>query len=474
MKRISRRLALPLLLAALSLLATDPALAQLEAGAATREITPDEFPVNLVGGFSPAPTETVHDSLQARALAFRNGEGRAVIAILDVIGMPVETAEAIKSAAAAETGWSPGEMLLAGTHTHSAPSVGAGGSGPQHAFHLKAVAGGVAAIVEAVSRLEPAQVAFASDEVPDEVNNRRWFLEEGTMAPNPFGEIDLVRMNPPRQHIVKPAGPTDPEVAVISLRRGNRRPFALFSNYALHYVGNIPGRGVSADYFGEFARIAPYRTGGNPPEDFVAMLSNAASGDINNIDFRGTRPPRGPFEQIRQVATKVADASWRALREAEYTGDAAVAMRERRVPLAYRKPSPETLAEARRILTLSEAELQELPRLANHYAARSIRLAEGPDELEAVIQAIRIGDQAIVSFPFEVLVEIGLEIKERSPFPRTLVISHANGSYGYLPTPEQHALGGYETWLGTCRVQEDASVILTDQLLEMLEELKSE
>lgn len=61
--------------------------------------------------------------------------------------------------------------------------------------------------------------------------------------------------------------------------------------------------------------------------------------------------------------------------------------------------------------------------------------------------------------------------KKRSPFARTMVISIANGSYGYLPTPEQHKLGGYEAWLGTCRVQEDSSVVLTDQLLEMLAEL---
>ncbi len=51
-------------------------------------------------------------------------------------------------------------------------------------------------------------------------------------------------------------------------------------------------------------------------------------------------------------------------------------------------------------------------------------------------------------------------------------IGLANGRHGYLPTPEQHRLGGYETWIGTNVVQEDASVILTTQLLEMLAELK--
>jgi neutral ceramidase len=89
-----------------------------------------------------------------------------------------------------------------------------------------------------------------------------------------------------------------------------------------------------------------------------------------------------------------------------------------------------------------------------------------------ILQAIRIGEQAIVSMPFEVFVEIGLEIKQKSPFPHTFVIELANGGYGYLPTPQQHELGGYETWIGTNKVQKDASVILTKNLLEMLEELR--
>ena len=87
------------------------------------------------------------------------------------------------------------------------------------------------------------------------------------------------------------------------------------------------------------------------------------------------------------------------------------------------------------------------------------------------IQALRIGDLAVCAIPFETFVEIGLDLKKRSPFPQTMVIGIANGYHGYLPTPEQHKLGGYETWLGTCKVQEDASVILTNNLLEMLAEL---
>jgi hypothetical protein len=75
--------------------------------------------------------------------------------------------------------------------------------------------------------------------------------------------------------------------------------------------------------------------------------------------------------------------------------------------------------------------------------------------------------------PFEVLVEIGLEIKKKSPFEQTFLISMANGGYGYLPPPNQHKLGGYETWLGTSRFQPQSSELLTNHLLQMLHELKS-
>ena len=113
------------------------------------------------------------------------------------------------------------------------------------------------------------------------------------------------------------------------------------------------------------------------------------------------------------------------------------------------------------------------PRLAQHYAQQTINAAErAEDTLTVRLQTIRIGDLAVCGIPFETLVEIGLDLKARSPFPQTVAIGLANGRHGYLPTPKQHRLGGYETWLGTNVVQEDASVILTDNLLEMLAELK--
>jgi hypothetical protein len=80
-----------------------------------------------------------------------------------------------------------------------------------------------------------------------------------------------------------------------------------------------------------------------------------------------------------------------------------------------------------------------------------------PDSLRIVLQTFRIGELGIAAIPFETFTETGLAIKAASPFKTTFTIELANGGYGYLPTPEQHQLGGYETWLGTNRVETDAS-----------------
>ena len=123
----------------------------------------------------------------------------------------------------------------------------------------------------------------------------------------------------------------------------------------------------------------------------------------------------------------------------------------------------------------NEEKINRLPKRAQNYARQVVRAAERvEDTLKVQLQAIRIGDLAVCGIPFETIAEIGLELKDRSPFPQTMVIGLANGRHGYLPTPRQHRLGGYETWLGTNQVQKDASNILIDNLLEMLAALTSD
>ncbi len=448
----------------------------LRAGAAAVDITPRQFPVNMPGGFNENPADGAHDPLHARALVLSDGNETLALVVVDTLGLSRETVDSAKAAIEARCGLAPNRILLCATHTHSAPPSGTT-SGPAEAvaYHKVLLDGIVEAAAQAHAALRPAAVGVGVHPLPEEVFNRRWHLKPGKMPPNPFGQFDTVKMNPENNPDVldRPAGPTDPDITVFSVQDTSRKPLAVLANYALHYVGGTPRGKVSADYFGEFARLMPSRV--SKSDGFVAMMTNGASGDINNIPFLTTRPPREPFEQVRIVAQKAADAAWHARRSIEsHRSDLRLGMSQREISLRYRRPTAEQVAAAKAVLAISDpAELEKLPRLAENYARRTVAAAERKEEAaDVVLQAVRIGDFAICAIPFETFCEIGLDLKKRSPFPRTMIISHANGSTGYLPTPEQHRLGGYETWLGTCRVQEDASVAITNELLAMLAELK--
>ncbi len=454
--------------------AAPAAHAELQAGTAVVDITPDQWPLAPRGSFFPQPIEGAHDPLNVRCLVLSDGDTRVAMAVVDSCMVHREQLDPAKAAAAAATGIPVENMLVSATHTHSAPFANASNGTPQElAYQEKLIAGITEAIVKAAGNLQPARAGWSGHDLADEVHNRRWFLQPGSVPTNPFGEdTDIVKMNPPRDPrvLINPAGPIDPEVSVLYLEDAKGKPLSVYAAYSLHYVG-ATGNQMSADYFGEFARLMPVRVG-RPAEAFVAMMANGTSGDINNINFTDPTPPREPFEQIRIVAGKTADAATRAIRSIETkSGDLPLSMVQREVTLKHRAPTPEQLERARNIVKVDAEGEKKLPRLAKAYAERTLKLAEEPETTGVLVQAIRLGDLAICTLPFEVFAEIGLELKRRSPAGDTIVVELANGGYGYLPTPGQHQFGGYETWLGTCKVQEDASVILTDHLLEMLDEL---
>ena len=470
-----------LIISLLTALIISPVSAQdtpvFRAGAFAADVTPQQFPLNMPGGFSANKAEGANDPLHARALVLDDGKTSLALVVVDNLGLSPELIVEAKKLASEKTGIPVEKMLISSTHTHSAPSSGGGKEGsPEAAYRERLLDGLVESIVKAHETLRPAAVGAASHPLPEEVFNRRWHLKPGKMEPNPFGKMDEVKMNPGTNPdtLDHPAAPTDPDFLILSIQDEKRKQIALYSSYALHYVGATPRGQVSADYFGEFARLLPSRLRGDGT--MVAMLANGASGDINNIPFTVTRPPRETFEQVRIVAQKAADAAWFAHRKIEsHEKNPRLGMVERQVELRYRRPAEEDIAAARKVLgTTVKEEIDALPRLAQHYAARVIAAAERAEETITVpVQAIRVGDLAICGLPFEVLVEIGLEIREKSPFGETMVIGLANGRHGYLPNPKQHALGGYETWLGTNTVEVDSSEILTKHLLEMLAELEA-
>jgi len=452
--------------------------AAFRAGAARSNITPD-LGRDIIGGFHPFPAAHVHDDLWAKCLVLDNGKARLAFVVCDLLGLSRGVSDEARRLVQEETGFPAGQVLVAATHTHSAVSALGGRYSLTPALddYQKFVARRIADAVRcALNNLEPARIGWATASVPQHVFCRRWFLKPGTMPANPFGGTnDLVKMNPARASasLDKPAGPTDPQICLIAVKSLDGRPLALFSNYSLHYVGGVRGADISADYYGVYSdRIQQLLGADRQDPPFVAMMSNGTSGNINNIDFTKPGEKLPPYARMKEVANDVAQAVYAAYQTIPWHDGAPLASAFEEIDLGFRHPTAEQLERAK--VTLAKLAPGAKPKtLEEIYAARTLDVNAAPARWKFALQVFRVGEVGIATFPNEVFSEIGLELKARSPFKPTFVASLAHGYFGYLPTPEQHKLGGYETWLGTNRLEVDASPKMIEALLRMLQQLKA-
>jgi hypothetical protein len=459
----------------LSLFATDLRAqdkAKLRAGAAMSNITP-RLGRAIVGNWTQPRATNIHDELHARCLVLDDGQTRLAFVICDNVGIDRQVYDQAKRFVEQETGIPAAHQLMAATHTHSGPSWNGRDDGDEDYPHFLArrIADGVR---RAVQNLEPARIGWGVGQEPNQVFNRRWKMKPGTPLPNPFGGTDRVLMNPGigNPNLLEPAGPIDPGVSFLSVQATNGRPIALLANYSLHYVGGTRPGEISADYFAVFAdRIQELLGADRLDPPFVGILSNGTSGDVNNNNVRGSRDRLAPYVKMRQVAHAVAAEVFKVHQSVRFHDVVPLAGRQKELSLAARKPTPEQLAHAKTVLARPEDAPQQHIRERN-YARRILQLNEGPPRVEIILQAFRVGDVGIAAIPFEVFAETGLEIKQRSPFQPAFNIELANGSNGYLPTPPQHELGGYETWLGTNKVEVEASVKIVNTLMDLFGQMK--
>jgi len=198
-------------------------------------------------------------------------------------------------------------------------------------------------------------------------------------------------------------------------------------------------------------------------------LANGPCGDVTNGNQAADAPPQpkyGPYGKIRKVADDVAQEVMRVHRTVVHREWVPLRGAAAELVLKMRQPTPAMVARAKEVLArpanASPIHIREVT-----YAERTLAAQKWPATVSVPLQTFRLGDLGIAAMPFEVFAETGLEIKAKSPFKDTFSIELANGSYGYLPTPEQHALGSYETWIGTSRVEIDASRLIVAKIMEL-------
>jgi hypothetical protein len=424
------------------------------AGAAKVNITPP-YGTIINGDFLPNYANEIHDSLYARALAFDNGAQKFVFIVVDNMTLDAILDNEAKAIITSETGLTAGQVMISNTHSHSTGAVietaTVQADMSYRIFMPRRIA--LAASL-AIKNLQPAKIAWGNIDVPGHVNCRRWYMKPGFPMVNPFGEEEKVWMNPPvgTEFLDRPAGPTDPQVSFLAVKTMDDKWLSILANYSTHYVGGVPANAISADYFGEVDVMLKSKL--NAGNDFIGIMSNGTSGDINTMDFRLTKNyPSGDYEKIKVIAHEITDSIVKVLKAVKYAEKPEFRVANGSSEIVRRQPSPELLKWATDRVRITEfTKLGTADKASDDikslYALDIVKLNfYEPLTYTLPMQAIRIGDGAIGTLPGEIFAETGLKLKKNSPFQYYFTISQANGQFGYVPPAEQFILGGYETWL---------------------------
>lgn len=443
---------------------------QLQYGAAQRNITPG-IPVAL-HGYSARDhlSAGVSEPLFCGCLALRQAGVTLLVITVDMVGMRADDADAIRSEISECTGVSVEAIMVACSHTHFAPAVGFDFSTAPELGLVEEDRGYTAlvkgliveAATESLAVLRPGELEVARTRVPAVAFNRRTVMKDGSVVTNFRYPIDTDEFT---------LRPVDDELTVLKLS-DEQGPGACLLNFACHPVtGGDPQEvahyQVSSDYVYYLRRDieARYRC--------PVFFTLGAAGDVVPIDRHG--------ESRRLIGSAIAASALlaaRTFRRVESTeGTQAgpfLASGERTLEVetifptdgeAERREYEAALAAAR-----SEGSGEPDPESNARFRRAVIRYFRSrlypSDSFVVRTQFLRIGPLALVALPFEVLSEFALKMK--AAFPKSLLVSCANGYQGYLPFTKDYEQGGYEATEDSTHFERGTAERLLELVLDQL------
>ncbi len=442
---------------------------ELRLGTAAVPINPP-VGIGLAGYYHERGNEGVLDDIHAKAAVLDDGSTRAAIVVCDLIAMPkwivVEARQLIEK----RTGIPGSNVLIAATHTHTAPVLYRewsrddtdGGAQPVSKEYSHTLPRLIAeAVVAAHQKRQPVRVSVAREREAQLAQNRRYWMRDGSVGWNPG------KLNP---QIVRPAGPVDPEVGVFYAETIAPKPAPVltFVNYAMH-PDTTGGTRISADYPGALARsLALYRG-----PDMLTLFANGTCGNINHTDVRWASPQSSPQEAAR-LGTVLAAAVLKAYpRLQPLTNAGPLRVRREVVPLPLPPFAPAQLEAARLDARTAKDNTRDgFMKLVRAHRVLDTAARQG-QPLEVEMQVVALGREvAWVAWPGEIFVELGLSVKAGSPFPHTYNVELANGTIGYIPNKSAYPEGNYE--VESARVAEGSGEMLVSSALRLLASLFAE
>jgi len=394
--------------------------ATLRVGAAAADLLASDSMI-IAGGIHAGKVAGQEGRLRVVATVIQQGTNTIALAACDVLMLTRETLDPAIARAAAATGIPASHILVNCTHTHHAPStMRVHDYGPDEVFTQRTQEAIVKAIVEAHQRLAESQFGFALGSEKEVGQNSRELLADGQ-----------IYWTGPRTNSVRPTGPFDPDLPVMVFRDPGQHIQALWFGHSTHSIGaRQPGK-RSPSIYGLAAQDLEAEHGG-----FWTFLEGA-SGSTHNLQLSGeacvNRIKLALTETLGQVRPRPVDR-------------VAAIKRPFKFHVRHFDAEAEEQAVQRYCRKYLGAYGDQVVRVFRNMRAELA--SQQGQERETWVQVLRVGDVAWVGVPAEYFTQLGLDIKNRSPFRFTYIAELANDWIGYLPNLEGHKLGGYQVWTG--------------------------
>lgn len=437
----------------------------LRIGTAAVDITP-RLGTAMAGYYSPRGADGVHDPLFAKAMVLDDGETKLAIVSLDLIKTTHDVVEKARKLIAEQMTLPPDAVMISATHSHTGPVLPAGsprdsdfgGTSSQVIEYVDKLPQWIAqAVANADKELRPVDASTTTGQCQGIAFNRRFHMQSGKVAWN------AGKLNP---LIVCAAGPVDEDLPMLLFTNAEGDREAALLNYSIH-LDTVGGTEFSADIPGHVSRMLADAVS----PDFFTLYLTACCGDVNHIDVSRGGKQKGHVESTR-IATLLAAETLRAFEQTKPLTSVRLSHASQRLQLPVYPVTDEDIATASRVVEKRRSGVKPEPSFRELVAAyRAIDIDDRKKEpWDVEVQVFAIGNHAaMVSLPGEIFVELGMSIRQGSPFPVTGVAELANGSIGYVPNRVAYPQGEYEVLSARCA--QGSGEILVDAALEMLSTL---
>ena len=429
----------------------------LKVGYARSDITPP-LGVSVEGYYEPRTAKGVLDPLMVTAVAFDDGENKAVVISIDVIGMNMDFMAILRDEVAKAAGMEINGVFICCTHTHLGPAVAAtgvaNGSFPNREY-TKWMTQRIADTARLASLdVAPSKMYCTRGEAKNVSYVRRFRMKDGSVRTNPGV------MNPDIDH---PLGTPDTETQLLIIKREGKKEIGII-NFQMH-ADTIGGELLSAD-FPKFVRDVYEH---NVP-DSLCMYINGTEGNIGGNNFCVPREDYvWGYTRTKYIGKKIAMSVVSNYELAEEIEGDKICFAKKIITVKHNKGTPEEIPEA--LALAKKYHVQGMLRTEMiAKACRIERMEDIPDTRELIVTALAIGDVVFAGFPGEPFVEVGKEIKAKSPFKLTIPACAANGYEGYYPVSSAYEEGGYEVL--TARYVKGTAEELIKTSLEIINSLK--